>query len=275
MGGILMIQFDHSRCVGCGLCVEDCFPGALSLAGHKADLTSPDSCIGCGHCIAICPCNAVSEDALDMGAVVPVGEIPQAEPLKMLMESRRSCRQYRQKAVPEALIWQIVDAARYCPTAKNLQITRYISVTDHIPALLDAALEALGAMGEKQLQTATDPSELRRANNFIRWAAEHQENGNFDPLFFGAPQLLLLVAQEPYVRDTAAAAAYAELMAAALGLGCLYSGYFTACAAGSPEIQTMLGLKPGEQVVRCLVLGYPAVKYARTVPRNPADITKL
>jgi nitroreductase/NAD-dependent dihydropyrimidine dehydrogenase PreA subunit len=275
MGGILMIQFDQTRCVGCGLCVEDCFPGALSLTDHKAALSAPDNCIGCGHCIAICPCNAVSEDALDMNAVVPVGEIPSAERLKMLMESRRSCRQFRQKTVPEALLQQILDAARYCPTAKNLQQTRYISVTERIPALLDAALEALGAIGEKQLKTATEPGELRRAENFIRWAAQRREDNTFDPLFFGAPQLLMFVSQEPFARDTAAGAAYAELMAAALGLGCLYSGYFTACAAGSEKIQSLLGLQPGEQVVRCLVLGYPAVKYARTVPRNPADLTRM
>ena len=76
-------------------------------------------------------------------------------------------------------------------------------------------------------------------------------------------------------RDAAAAAAYTELLAAELGLGCLYSGYFTACCAGSEAIRNLLGLKNGEQVVRCLVLGHPDVAFRRTAPRKPVSLTEL
>ena len=87
--------------------------------------------------------------------------------------------------------------------------------------------------------------------------------------------VLMFVASGNDARDAAAAAAYTELMAAELGLGCLYSGYFTACCAGSREIQAMLGLAPDEQVVRCLVLGHPDVKFRRTAPRKPVSLTEL
>ena len=76
-------------------------------------------------------------------------------------------------------------------------------------------------------------------------------------------------------RDAAGAAAYTELMAASLGLGCLYSGYFPACAAGSREIHEMLGLKDSEQVVRCLVLGWPDIRFRRTAPRKTPDLTRI
>ena len=70
----------------------------------------------------------------------------------------------------------LLSAARACPTAKNLQGTRYISVTKAIPALLDAALDALGYVGAMQLKTATDPGELRRARNFIAWQQTRKED---------------------------------------------------------------------------------------------------
>ena len=139
----------------------------------------------------------------------------------------------------------------------------------------DAALDALAHVGEMQLKTATDPGELRRARNFIAWQQQRSEDGVFDPLFFHAPQLLMFVSKGNDVRDASAAAAYTELMAAELGLGCLYSGYFTACCAGSREIQAMLGLAPDEQVVRCLVLGHPDVKFRRTAPRKHVSLTEL
>ncbi|NTV91531.1 MAG: nitroreductase, partial [Clostridiales bacterium] len=59
-----------------------------------------------------------------------------------------------------------------------------------------------------------------------------------------------------------------ELMAEALGLGVLYVGYFTAGANQSREIIKLLDLKNEDKVVTCLALGYPSVKYLRTVPRK-------
>lgn len=269
-----MIQIDMSTCIGCGKCVRDCFPGALTMGPSNPILEYPDRCLGCGHCIAVCPKEAVSDDALNMEE--SYAEKPEKTPYNLLrsMQFRRSCRHYTPEKITEEELNLLLSAARACPTAKNLQGTRYIAVTESISPLLDAALEGLGEVGKMQLQTATDPSEIRRAKNFIGWAETRADNKNFDPLFFHAPLLLMFVSEgDP--RDAAAAAAYTELMAWHLGLGCLYSGYFTACAAGSKKIQEMLRLQPGETVVRCLVLGHPDVKFLRTAPRKELNITRM
>ena len=267
-----MIQIDTARCIGCGLCAGDCFPSAISLKDKKAVLANPENCIGCGHCIAICPRAAVQDDALDAADVHPVQFDAPPDALLGLMRSRRSCRHYTEKPVDDSEKTALLEAARACPTAKNLQGTRYILVEEKIPALLDAALRALDQVGQRQLQTATDPGEIRRANNFVAWNQKRQTDRTFDPLFFHAPLLMLFVTDQPDARDAAAAAAYTELMAASMGLGCLYSGYFTACAAGSPEIHSLLGLASGEQVARCLVLGHPNVKFQRTAPRKKPNV---
>lgn len=270
-----MITFDQNRCIGCGKCAWDCFPGAFTIENKQATLTAPANCIGCGHCIAVCPVGAVSDPALPCDDVQSIAAEHNPDALLSAMRARRSCRHYTDQPVTQQELSMLLSAARACPTAKNLQGTRYISVTKSIPALLDAALEGLGHVGTMQLKTATDPGELRRARNFIMWQQTRKEDTTFDPLFFHAPQLLMFVSDKSDVRDAAAAAAYAELMAAELGLGCLYSGYFTACCAGSKEIQTMLGLKDNEQVVRCLVLGHPDIKFRRTAPRKPVSLTEL
>lgn len=270
-----MITIDKNRCIGCGTCVWDCFPGAITIENKLATLTAPSNCIGCGHCIAVCPVGAVSDPDLPNDDNQPVAQDRNPEALLSIMRSRRSCRHYTDQPVTQQELSMLLSAARACPTAKNLQGTRYISVTKAIPALLDAVLDGLGHVGAMQLKTATDPGELRRARNFITWQQTRKEDKTFDPLFFHAPQLLMFVSDKSDARDAAAAAAYAELMAAELGLGCLYSGYFTACCAGSKDIQTMLGLKDNEQVVRCLVLGHPDIKFRRTAPRKPVSLTEL
>lgn len=270
-----MIQIDASRCVGCGLCVSDCFPAALSLEQNKAQFTAPENCIGCGHCIAICPKGAVTDDALPLDDLEPLTEFHTPEALLGLMRSRRSCRHYQNRPVPRETINTLLSAIRACPTAKNLQDTRCILVQEKIPQLLDAALSTLGNIGKAQKVSATDPAELRRAENFIHWEQLRRDDPSFDPLFFHAPMLLLFISGRNDPRDAAASASYGELMAAALGLGCLYSGYFTACAAGNESISKILELSPGEQVVRCLVLGYPDVRFRRTAPRKSLNVTEL
>lgn len=268
-----MIEINKELCIGCGRCVYDCFPGAMTMEDGKATLSQPGNCLGCGHCIAICPRNAVTDPELEEAA--PVGTKCDGKTLLGAMQSRRSCRHYTQEPVDEADLNMLLDAARACPTAKNLQGTRYIAVTKAIPELLDAAISMLSSMGKAQLETASDPAELRRANNFVRWAELRQQDRTFDPLFFHAPQLLIFVSGKADVRDAAAAAAYTELMAYHLGLGCLYSGYFTACCDLSAKLKELLGIQKSERVVRCLVLGYPDVKFLRTAPRKAANVTYL
>lgn len=55
-----MFTVDRNRCEGCGVCVQRCPVGAISLVGGKAAIDG-DKCIGCGTCAQVCPRGAISE----------------------------------------------------------------------------------------------------------------------------------------------------------------------------------------------------------------------
>lgn len=54
-----VVAFVHEdACDGCGLCVESCPVGALSMSGGKAEV-SESACTGCGVCLSACPTQAL------------------------------------------------------------------------------------------------------------------------------------------------------------------------------------------------------------------------
>ena len=65
-------------------------------------------------------------------------------------------------------------------------------------------------------------------------------------------------------------------LAQLLGLGGIYIGFLQfACALNPQETKRMLGLRPDENLVCTLALGYPNVDYVRTPPRRKRDVRFL
>jgi NAD-dependent dihydropyrimidine dehydrogenase PreA subunit len=69
-----MIYVDDNLCTGCGLCVDTCAPGALSVQGSTA-LIDEDLCTGCGRCIDVCITGAIIS-----AEIVPTDLVPESPP---------------------------------------------------------------------------------------------------------------------------------------------------------------------------------------------------
>ena len=259
-----MVIVDRERCIGCGLCVSDCLGHALLLEEGRAQVVK--DCFHCGHCVAICPREAVRIEGqdYDMADVEPVGAGfgIDADTLLHAVKTRRSIRQFSSEKPTREQLETILEAGRFSPTGSNAQNVSYIVFTEKT-----AELNAL-AMGEmRKLRESEEafyavfppPMSLSRVNF---------DDDNF--LFKGAPALILTVS--PSAVNASLAAAAMELEAAALGLGALYVGFFVRLAEKVPALREYLGLAERDQVVTCLALGYPDVRYLRTAPRKKAHI---
>ncbi|MDO4274565.1 MAG: electron transfer flavoprotein subunit alpha [Eubacteriales bacterium] len=53
-----MIHIDSESCIGCGVCAETCFSGAISIQDSRAVVN--DACILCGSCEDACPVSAIT-----------------------------------------------------------------------------------------------------------------------------------------------------------------------------------------------------------------------
>lgn len=264
-----MVQINLEKCVGCGSCVSDCTMSRIRLENGKAHVLG--HCFECGHCVCVCPTGAVTMEGYDQSEVLPIpkeGGALDPDKLMMAIRSRRSVRRYQKKPVEREKIERILEAARFSPTGSNAQNVEFIVLQDRLEEFTRHALKALHSLGGEMLahQEELNHSQARYAQRFYEMEGQYQQQG-LDRLFFGAPAVLVFTGTNEI--DPAITASKAELMANALGLGCVYIGFFRAAAEHDPSLRQALGLEEGRHVVCTLALGYPAVRYFRTTPRKP------
>lgn len=270
-----MMNVDTKKCIGCGLCVKDCFPKDVEIVDGKARINNV-RCFKCGHCIAVCPKAAISTDEYNMEDVKDYNKdefLVDADNLMNFIKFRRTIRQFKSKEVEKDKISKIIEAGRFTQTGSNMQDTSYIVVEERLQELKALTFESLKKMGENILANLSPETIIykRYAKLWIRMYEEYRENPNEnDKLFFNAPAIIIVTANSEV--NGALASSNMELMTNALGLGTFFSGFFVKAAEENKEILDLIGVKEGKQVVTCMVIGYPNVKYLRTVPRKSADI---
>lgn len=245
------VIIDKEKCIGCSLCVKDCPSSHIYLKNNKAH-THKTGCLECGHCYAICPQDAVRMKGYPCRneAVVPMTEID-SDTLLSAMKSRRSIRRFTSQTVEKEKIKMILEAGHYSPTGANVQDVSYT------------------ILGSKQDRAEEICVELFRKGKKLgsTFVSSLKTMEITDDFFFKGAPLVIVVSGKNKV-NASLAAAYMEIMAESLGLGVLYSGFFAVCAKFSGKLRRLIGLPKGEEVIACLIIGYPAVKYQRIAPRR-------
>ena len=246
-----VVVINEEKCIGCSLCVNDCPGGCLYLENGKARVHR-NGCIECGHCYAICPQNAVTLSGYDCKdePVVPMTKLDSGT-LLAAMRSRRTIRRYTDQAVEKDKIRQILEAGRYSPTGGNSQSVSFT------------------ILGSRQRKAEEICVKLFRKGQSIgsKLAPSLERFVIPDSFFFKGAPLVIVVSARNSV-DAGLASSYMEIMAESLGLGVLYSGFFIACTRISRRLRALIKLPKGQKAVTCMVIGYPAVKYQRIVPRK-------
>lgn len=259
-----MVSIDREKCIGCGLCVKDCFFGVLGLQEKKAEVSGP--CFDCGHCVAICPTNAVTMDNYPMEEVREYDQTCRmdAENLLHFMQFRRSVRQFRKEPVPMEYMENILEAGRYTPTAANKQDVSYILIRDDLEEFKKIVWAGLG---ERLAKNVPDPYRYRMEQFYDAYMKDNSD----DRLFCGADICMVVLSEWP-VNGTLAMTSM-ELMAQAQGVGVLYSGFLQRIILDTPKALEFLGFDGTKTLGTVMLFGMPDVKYQRTAPRKKIDVT--
>ncbi|MDD3141992.1 MAG: nitroreductase family protein [Lachnospiraceae bacterium] len=249
------IVIDKSKCVGCKMCVNDCVAHNIFLKDNRADIIVND-CVMCGHCVAICPKEAISITGYEESSVA-IGDFVSlnSEDVLKVIRQRRTIRQFQDKEVPNEVLNQILEAGRINHTAKNMQDVSFI--------VLDKNKQSAEKQAIKIFRF------LQKIGGLFNPMIKRNKIGeNF--FFFKAPVVIVVTAKSAV--NAALAAQNMEFVAEAHGLGTLFSGFFTLTTKISRKIRKLLAIPKGQKVVVTLVMGYPKVKYQRSVQREQLKV---
>ncbi len=258
-----VIQINTDKCIGCGMCVKDCPNKAIRLNEKKADMFM-DTCMECGHCVAICPKNAVSMNGYDMKESIPYDKETfeiDADTYLNKVKFRRSVRQFQAKPVEREKIEKIIEAGRYTPTGTNKQSIRYVVMDNPAEKIEPLAIQTfskivnIGKTVGKFIKLPYNTETLNVKRGFF---------------FHDAPTVIFVISDDAV--DASLASANMGTMAEAQGLGIFYVGLFVTAAKMNKKIRRKLGISGKEKVITAIAVGYPAVKYQRTVPRKKAKV---
>jgi nitroreductase len=227
--------------------------------------------------VAICPAVAISNTRMDAS-----GFNDMADPgitidnFTSLTRNRRSIRRFKAEPVKKEHLDALLGCVRYIPTGSNKQGLEYHVVTD--PRVLQNIKEFMAGKFKltnklaKMFRVFVSKAERVRLQQLVdTW------NSGADTFLRNAPCLLVIHSPRNYFGITSWDAGIAshniDLAAQTLGVATLLNGFYVTTCRIFKKLKTISGLPKSTHVLAAMLLGYPDVKYRRTVDRRPLKIT--
>lgn len=280
----MRIEKREEKCSECMLCVRDCVMGVWRNIDGKPQAVDIDLCNRCSHCIAVCPCDAIVHDGLKKEEITSINRKNLSPDVyRDIIASRRSIRQFKNEPVPREIIEQVLDTARYAPTASNSQDVGYIVIMDKrliektAVGIFDLASNLFNKTKDgigRVLADITGLSKNRylRVMNYVQ--NQNAQNGR-DFILHGAPVLILIHApkRKPFACDDCNIAATTIInYAHTLGLGTCFMGLLILILKWRKKIRKEFRVPEGRRVYAALAVGYPAYRFTNTVFRKKPDV---
>ncbi len=277
------VSIDKDKCNNCGFCVTRC-----PLCFRKKDdeiiaQADENNCNLCGHCVSLCPTDAIVHHKMDMDNFIqiddPVGFDTDA--FVRFIRERRSHRHFKDKEIPGEVLEKLIDTCRYAPTGSNVQSVEILVIQnpERRRKLSDMAVDyfdELGGKVEKHIEKLKAegkeiPENIQRTSNY-RGRLMLARKVGYDPIFHKAPAVIIFhsPSQTSAPKDNCVIASTTMgLLARTMGLETTYIGLFEGASKTYEPLIKELGLPEGHEVFSVLIIGYPKLKFRKTVDRRP------
>jgi nitroreductase len=249
-----------------------------------------ENCNLCGHCVALCPTDAIVHHKMDRDNFLPVDRELNFDTAQFIrfLRKRRSHRHFKERKMRRQDLETLVDVCRYAPTGSNRQAVelKIIQDPEKIARLSDHTMDYfIGLIEEVDARVArleADGKEVPKSvrdlhANLSRYKGiEVARQIGLDVIFYSAPAVMVFHSSDAATTpkdDCVIAAQTVSMTAMTMGLETCYIGLFTNASSAHPPIQEELRLPGGHQVYSTLIIGYPKIRFFKTVDRKPIKVT--
>lgn len=267
------LTIDETKCKQDGICAAEC---PRRIITQEDDASFPQVaeadeayCMVCGHCVAVCPNGALSVTGVD------IEDCPEIErdlglswdQTGQFLRSRRSIRLFKDRAMDRETLEQLIEMARYAPTASNAQNLQW-TVIEGRDKLEPLSQETINWM-ERVIKAQPDSS----AADYFRPVVTRWSTG-YDGILRTAQTLIVPSGPKENANglvDLSIALAYLELAAPPLGVGTCWAGLLRGAMLATPKLVESMGLPEGHTWFYPMMIGYPKFKYYR-LPERKAPV---
>lgn len=277
------VSIDKNKCNDCGICYLRCPRCFFTRDGEVMVRADENCCNLCGHCVALCPTGAIAHEMVDMNNFITVGKGVNfdTDAFIQFIRQRRSHRHFKDREIPKKVIQKLIDTCRYAPTGSNVQDVEIMVVKDPgwRQGLSDLTVDFFAELAEKAQQAReTLEAEGREAPSVLQRALQYGDRlslarrAGIDPIFWSAPAVFFFHSPT----DTSApkdncviASTIMNLTARTMGLEATFIGLFEFASRSYQPLIEELNLPPGHEVYSVLIMGYPLLRFLKTVDRRP------
>jgi nitroreductase/Pyruvate/2-oxoacid:ferredoxin oxidoreductase delta subunit len=260
-----VIAIDEEKCIQCRLCAIEC---PANTAAHDQIHSDPHAefCDRCFHCYAICPQHAIQVKGVEEETIPEERQI-EYQDLLMHLKRRRSHRNFKRLPVSNDVLGMLTESAKYSPTggnAQELSIT-IINNTDTRKELESAIINYY----DQLIRLLRNPviGFVMKFSGDAKVRETARDSG-----FFIKIEKIYREMKTGVSEDCILAASNVVLAATSLQLGSCFVSLSQQAINSSKKIKQLMGIPSTDQVHAVLVLGYPAVRYRRVVPRDDKNI---
>ncbi|MBQ3311633.1 nitroreductase family protein [bacterium] len=264
----LNLKVDKSKCIKCGKCIDICTNLNIEFDTDKYPRSINNSCFGCQHCMAVCPTGAISVFDKNPDNCAEIKHSVNSDDFMNLVETRRSCRHYKQENVNNEIMYKLKNMLNWVPTGCNFKDLHFSIVEnkDRMQEIREKLYKKLRFL----LRFIPVNGRLKTYKNAIL--------SGEDMILRNAPHMIVVSTNKkaPCKNiDPIIALSYFELYAQTLGLGTLWCGLAYKTLPLCKDVMRDLDIPKTHNISYVMLFGYPNVTFKRGIQPNYYNISEL
>lgn len=264
---VFKLKIDEELCNACGQCAKLCIRDNIIVDEFAIETGS--NCFECGHCMAVCKVGAINlksfEGHEDRIVEYDSHDIPiDYDELLQFLKQRRSIRWFKNKKIDKTTFDKLFEGAYYSPSAQNNQDVEFAVLDEKLDEFMDLVYDIIKCDEEKFFR-------IKEFGDYLKDSSTKE----FHPLLWEGKQLILTFSTDK--TSAVIASTRLELLAYSLGLGGFYSLFILKADEINHEklMEFFPQIDPQKHMYSAFVIGYPKVRFKRTIPHSEINVTYM